>query len=463
MRWSLAVGCLAAIVSAAPALAELVYFARGGQVQLPATVEGDQVRLETPTGPKTFPRSDFLAIVPGYRVEQEWSTRQAAAIKAGTVQARFAAAWWALENGLTSEATSALGELKPLASTHQPTHRATLALERLSLPCPDPDLEPLRVRLRPLRFREVRSAHVVLLHQVGDAEARERLDVLERVVQTFILAFAIQGIELPTPRSRLVSVYFADRRDYERLLRLSEAQAFVGTQGYYHPTLRAVFAFDTRSGEDQKTALRAIANRERDGAAPSEIARQSLLLDLNWRAVDLGIAAHETIHQLTVETGLAPRFDDFPIWLHEGLAAQFEVVRSGRWAGFGRSHDLRLPDWRSIHPAPRLAPLLRDSGFDQGYRRDLYAESWALVFYLKKTHPREFLTFLDLLRTPVPIATARPDRSFEAFRSAFGNDLGALESDWHRYLADVKTPLESERPEQSPEPKSRLVGSDPGH
>ena len=205
-------------------------------------------------------------------------------------------------------------------------------------------------------------------------------DVLERVVQTFH-----PGVRDPRDRTADASesaglglLRRAPR--LRRLLRLSDAEAFVGTQGYYHPTLRAVFAFDTRSGDDQRTAQRAIANRERDGASPSELARQTLLLDLNWRATDLGIGAHETIHQLTVETGLAPRFDDFPIWLHEGLAAQFEVVRSGRWAGFGRSHDLRLPDWRSIRPAPRLAPLLRDSGFDQGYRRDLYAESWALVY-----------------------------------------------------------------------------------
>jgi Protein of unknown function (DUF1570) len=460
MRWSLLVGYFAALVGGGSALAELVYFARGGQAQLNATVEGDQVRLESPSGPKVFPGTDFLAIVPGYRIEQEWTTRRDAAHKAGTVEAKFAAAWWALENGLTAEAIAALSELKPLASTHEPTSRATRALEALALPCPDSDLKSLRNRLQPLGFRELRSDHVVLLHQVADVEAQERLGVLERVVQTFLLAFAIQGIELPSPRNRLVSVYFADRRDYVQFLRVSGAQAFISTQGYYHPTLGTVFAFDTRSGEEQRTGQRAIANRKREGATASELARQSLLLDLNWRSTDLGIAAHETIHQLTVDTGLTPRFDDFPVWLHEGLAAQFEVVRSGRWAGFGRVHDLRLPDWRSIHPAPRLAPLLRDAGFEQGYRRDLYAESWALVYYLRKAHPREFLTFLDLLRAPVPIATARPDRSFEAFRSVFGSDLATLESDWHRYLADLKAPLESERP---PEPKSRLVGADPSH
>ena len=40
---------------------------------------------------------------------------------------------------------------------------------------------------------------------------------------------------------------------------------------------------------------------------------------------------------------ITDRFDDFPLWLHEGFAAPFEVVRGGRWAGFGHAHDLLCP------------------------------------------------------------------------------------------------------------------------
>jgi hypothetical protein len=471
MKQGLSLGCLAAFSLVGPACAELVYFARGGQAQLSATIEGEQARLDTPDGPKIFARSDFLSIVPGHDPLGEWTARRDAALKSGSVDEKFAAAWWALENGLTGEAIASFGELRAVASTHEPTRRAIAGLDAMALPCPDPDLDPLRSRLRPLRFREVRGDHVVLLHQVGDLEARERLDVLERVVRTFTLALAAQGVELPPLRRRLASVYFADRRDYARFLRLVDAGAFDDTQGYYHPILRAVFAFDSRSTDEQKAGRRAIGNRRRDGAVESDLARRSLLLDLDWRANDLGIAAHETIHQLVAETGLAPRFDDFPLWLHEGLAAQFEVVRGGRWAGFGRSHDLRLPDWRSIHPAPRLAPLLRDAGFGHGYRRDVYAESWALVYFLRKTRPREFLAFLDRLRTPLPVSTSRSDRAFDAFRAAFGDDLAGLELAWHRYLADLKTPLESGRPAppDRAQPRGasdlerRLVGADRAH
>jgi hypothetical protein len=446
MLRSLLVAGVLILVAAGASLADLVYFAKGGQVQLPAKVEGDLVQLDTPDGPKSFPRSDFLAIVPNPEPLSEWPNRRESALKTGTVEARFAAAWWALENGLTPEAIVAFEELRPSSQGHLVTLRTLAGLDALALPCPDPDLEPIRSRLRPLRFREVRSPHVVLLHQGSDTEAKERLDVLERVVQTFLLGFAAQGLELPAPSHRLTSVYFAERRDYVHFLRTVEASPFVETQGYFHPSLRAVFAFDTRSGDEQKTGHRAIANRKRDGASASDLARQALLLDLEWRTNDLGIAAHETIHLLSVETGLCPHLENFPNWLHEGLAAQFEVVRGGRWAGFGRAHDLRLPDWRSIRPLPRLAPLVRDVGLGHGYRRDLYAESWALVYYLRKTHPREFLSFLDFLRSPA--SASRSDRTFEAFRAAFGNNLAGLEQDWRRYLGELKTPLEADKPVQ---------------
>ena len=448
MGRGLVIACVVGGLAIGTTRADLVYFARGGQADLPTSTEGDRVRLDAPDGPKTFPRSDFAAIVREPAPVDEWATRQSAAIRIGTLSSRFAAAWWALEHGLTPEATQALVEIRPLAGREGPAARSIAALGRLAAPCPDPDLEPIRSRLRPLRFLEVRSPRAVLFHQLAAPDARERLDLIGRVVETFVVALAAQGVELPAPRGRLVSVVFADRRDYVAFLRRADAEAFADTQGYYHPILHATFGFDGRGSEAQQVARRAIANLRVACESASELDRRSLLLDLERRATDLGILAHETVHQLTAETGLAARPDDFPTWLHEGLAAQFEVVRGGRWAGFGRLNDQRLPDWRAIRPAPRLAPLIRDAGFGHGYRRDLYAQSWALVYFLRKAHPREFLTFLDLLRAPRAEAITQPDRAFEAFRSAMGGDLAAIEAEWHRFLQGLETPLERARPSE---------------
>jgi hypothetical protein len=334
---------------------------------------------------------------------------------------------------------------------HPATARMIATLDRLDRPGTDPDLGPLRSALG-TSFEVARGPHVLLLHQHGEAEAAGRVELLESVVRSYYLLFAAHGLELPAPGRRLVSAWFAEQRDYLAFLHAEGADAFRTTLGYYHPTLDAVLTYDTRSSPARRQARDAIAERlvgldrpadgdDRDRLRREALRRQ-LLLEMERRSVELGTAAHEMVHLLVARSGLAPRHDDFPLWLHEGLAAQFEVVRGGRWAGFGRAHDLRLPDWRRLDPRPRLGPLLRDSGFGHGYRRDAYAAAWALVYYLRQKHPDRFLTFLDLLRSPDPEVRPREDRTVAHFRAAFGEDLHALEADWHRTLDGLKTPLE---------------------
>jgi Protein of unknown function (DUF1570) len=418
--------------------ADLIYFAQGGRVQVPAESRGDgTVRLEIPGGPAVFAASDFRKIVPGYWPEQQWPQRLRAAEARGEAD-RFTSAWWALANGLTPQAERLFREAN-LADPDRPaTARLVPTLDRLARVGTDPNLESINRALGG-SFEVARSPHVLLLHQHSAAEAAERVEFLERIVVSYYLLIAAGGLDLPVPEHRLVSAWFAEHHDYLAFLHTEGADAFRTTLGYYHPTLGAVVTYDVRSAPAQRQAREAAllrANETRDTP------RRRLLLEMDRRSLELGTAAHEMVHLLVAQSGLAPRNDDFPLWLHEGLAAQFEVVRGGRWAGFGHAHDLRLPDWRKIDPPARLVPLVRDAGFGRGYSRDAYAAAWALVYYLRKEHPAQFLTFLDLLRIPDPEPRPHADRTIALFKAAFGDDLHTLEADWHRVLATLRTPLE---------------------
>jgi hypothetical protein len=352
---------------------------------------------------------------------------------------RLTLAWRALEHGQTPEAEALLREAYRADPGQPAVNRMVAALDRLdglgSRPDCDPDLDAL-YRALGGSFEAARGPHVLLLHQRTEAEAAERLDLLERVVRTYYLVFAAQGIELPIPGQRLVSAWFADQRDYLAFLHAEGADVFRTTLGYYHPTLQAVVTFDVRSSPPW--AFGGAVARSR----PHPPFGHTLPEGEGLRAVEVGTAVHEMVHLLVARSGLEPRLGAFPLWLHEGLAMQFEVVRGGRWAGFGRAHDLRLPDWRKIDPPARLVPLIRDAGFGHGYDRRAYAAAWALVHYLRKEHPREFLTLIDLLRAPDAEVRPRADRTVALFSAAFGPDLHALEADWHRYMAQVRTPLE---------------------
>jgi Protein of unknown function (DUF1570) len=473
---------------------DLIYFRRGGDAQLPVTIEGVRVVLAMPDGRIALARDDVRQIVPGFWPATEWETRCQQA-RAGGSDARFASVWWAIENGLTTEVVPELRDLRALDSKHLPAARMAAVLNRLGQSCVDPDFDRFQKALG-IETRVARGAHVILLHQHSDSEANERIELLERVITGYHLLFAAQGIELSVPRRRLVSAWLADQKDYLAFLRSEGAEAFATTRGYYHPTWRAVVSYDARSDEPQRSARNKLAAKRDElrrygelveraparsririkladlparnvGRAEAtallaqiddEITCETLLLDLDRRAVDLGTAAHEMIHQLASDSGLLPRHDTFPGWLHEGLAAQFEVIRGGRWAGISRAHDLRLPDWRRLQSPLKLERLVRNAGFGHGYQRDLYAQAWALVYFLRTQRAPQFLTFIDLLRSPSlgeePPVSPTGDRVLDAFQRAFGTDMDKLESDWHRFMNTVQTPLEQHVPGADPASKS---------
>ncbi len=434
--------------------AELLYFKNGGRIQAPAVVRDGVVRIESGVGDFSFLTADFLKIVPGHAPEREWPSRRDLALKRGA-EVRFLAAWWALENGLVPEAVAMIRAAHVADAVHQPTARLVTLLDRLDRPCVERDVSDLS-RATGVSLERATSPHVLLLHQLDPEQAAVRLDLLERVFTTFYLMLEAHGVELKIPSERLVSVALSEQSDYVRFLKSQHAGAFQTTQGYYHPTFRAVVTRQPR---------RDLPVRRNGEVSPDanhrDFERRRLLNDCQHRALEDGTAAHEMVHMLVNESGLSPSTDRFPLWLHEGLAAQFEVVRSGRWVGVGRAHDLRLLDWRKSEGSVDLESFLKDAGFGRGYDSLLYARSWALVYYLRKVHPEKYHIFLDVLRNPASLVEERRQESIAAtFRSVFGADLGKMEKDWRRYIDGLKTPLEEESPEKTSVTRElRFLGS----
>ncbi len=109
---------------------ELIYFHKGGEAQLPATIEGNRIVLSLPDGKVELSRDGIRKVVPGFWPASEWETRRQQ-VRASGPETRFAAAWWAIENGLTTEVAAELRAIHALDPKHLPAARMTAVLDQL--------------------------------------------------------------------------------------------------------------------------------------------------------------------------------------------------------------------------------------------------------------------------------------------------------------------------------------------
>lgn len=457
----------------ASAPADLLHFVEGGAVELPASIQGVEIILDTPMGQLRFPQRDFLRIDATEDPSREWPARRARAISGGAPE-RLAAALWALDFGLVAEAETMLREAHACDPKHQPTARMVGLLDRLRLPLPDPEMTHL-LRGLPADRRIARGPHVLLFHQHSEADADERIAVLERVITAYYLSFANLGLELAPPRCRLPSVWFAHRADYLSFLRAEGAGAFSTTRGYHHPTRGMVAAYDCRDDSPRQRQHEELRTRRHDldqlalrieaippggrgriavpGRPPRlldreeaqayeatlrrQIDRAEMVMEITRREIDWGIAAHETVHQLVVASGLCPRVDTFPNWFHEGLAMQFETIRGGRWAGLHPPSPLRLRDYRHLSPRPTLDSTIRESRPGRGYDRDGYARSWALVYFLRNAESGTFLALIDGLRLPAQEGENPFSRTLKIVRSSLHYRLDAVDVTFNKFMDEI--------------------------
>jgi hypothetical protein len=259
-RWrSFLASCGMVLALAQAARGDLLYFQKGGQAQLPCKREGKTVDVDAPGGRLQFQATDFRAIVPEDEPLSEWTVRLAKARQQGAGE-RLAVAWWALENGLTDEAVATLREAHAVDAKHEPTATLVRTLDAVSPPLEDPENRDLDGALRGT-FQTSRSPHFLLRHQLVEAEAQSRLNLLEKVYTSYYLTLAAQGIRLTSPARRLLAMVYRSKDDYIEFLRNEHAGAFATTQGYFHPTRNVMVAFDARQRPEQRSAAVAIESR----------------------------------------------------------------------------------------------------------------------------------------------------------------------------------------------------------
>ena len=259
-RCAAAIGLLMILSLAAMIRADLLYFTKGGEAQLPARVEGNRVVLSMPDGEIELAREDCHKIVPGFWPAAEWSARRE---KAGAGGFRCAVRGHVV--GARERVDHRSGRGSAGAPPPGPEARAHHANGFRSQPArgamPGPRFRRVSQGARNRGKRGARAACPPLPSASAGRGRRAHGDAGKRDHWHSICSLPPRESSWrpragawfqPGSRKRRISWRFFTRKQPMR---------FATTRGYFHPTWDTVVAFDARSTEEQRTARGMLAAR----------------------------------------------------------------------------------------------------------------------------------------------------------------------------------------------------------
>ena len=383
-------------------------------------------------------------------------------------EAVMKAAIWGLKKGLLPEFYKAIDKVLEMNPKHEAALRVKELKKTLREPLPDnPDLEKkFRDLVKRPQMQIKMSNHYMLMHDTDDSKrskgkknmnrAEQRLDLLEKVYETFLLLFHAEDVELDIPKERQMVVLF---KDFEQFKEFSVAihPSLASAAGFYDPISNVAYFYDFSTDEIQK-ALAPIVKQFRQIAADAKKFKNNpdainyskvidLVVDLQTENSDVTVVSHECTHQMAGNTGLFPRHIRTPHWVHEGLASYFEVPNDGGWAGFGAVSRRRITAYRELAKADR-SKLVTNVDFvvsDQIFRLGSeygYAFGWALTHFMIDRHLKEFITYYRILGEVPAEVKLNPDLLVKLFHQAFPTDYKSLDAEWKGYMSELKTDLE---------------------
>jgi hypothetical protein len=304
-------------------------------------------------------------------------------------------------------------------------------------------------------FRRSETPHFVVLSDCPPDWTQGRAQVLERTRDQFFRVAARMGAPVYPHKSKLLCILFARRDDYTAFARAHDGMEAGWIAGYY-ATLsnRIVFYNDSTSpaiaaadekldeAEGQVRTMRDKAGQaERDGKAAAAGQYRDRAEDLEHQvrqergrlkrlAADSSTAkaTHEATHLLAFNTGLQLADHEYPFWVSEGLATNFETDHPD--SAFGPDRGNIRPDRRlrfdELRESGKLLPLadlvarVEAPSGDAETADAMYSEAAVLFSTLYARDPRAIGAFLDDLATE-PATHLSAERALRAFLARFGD------------------------------------------
>ncbi|HEV3344504.1 MAG TPA: DUF1570 domain-containing protein [Pirellulales bacterium] len=473
-RWIVAFALV--IAGAGPVRADLVEYRLGRSLRIllqgKATgLPGGNMSLQHPLGTLYFDLHDCrIHDVP--TLNQQYKKRLRVGLNEKSAVTVFQSGVWALKHGLLDAYYEAVNESLNVDPNYAEAKRILALRERLHKPAASRtgEADEMRRFVHRKEMKFATSDHFALLYDTPDKPDKDsrikkprheqRLELLERVYESFLLTFHSRGVDLEVPKERLQVVLFNNYADYKDFsVRLSPE--LVNASGFYLPERNISFFFDHASSETFKQLSEAASQLKDMGkdAAKGKMrgakdiirlaATIDLLIQIDRESNDIEVVSHEATHQMASNTGLFPHHVRVPKWVHEGLAAYFESPNDGAWSGIGAVNEQRLKFYRALEPDrahSNLNFIVGDQIFD--YAASLgavlhgYGQAWALTHFLIEKHFEELMRFYKALGELPPDIDFTPEVLNPLFDREFGADRSLLDQEWRSYMRSLKTDIE---------------------
>ena len=393
------------------------------------------------------------------------------------------AARWALHHGLLDDFYKAASMAWHLDKNDPTVQRLARLKRKMNAPVPiykEQEEEMIKYLPGHKNMEFIRSDHFLLMHNTdGDyaketssskkrgkksktVVADERLELLEKVYESFLLKFYLEGLEVELPKKRLKVVLFADRSDFLAYCESTDAGRASAAGLYDKRSNIAVFynqgTHEGFKGLDRaKKQLAELADEAKRVRSPStaQLVRMAKSFDLLSKVAklnqDIEVVSHECTHQMAANTGLQPNESAVPVWVAEGIATYFESPKEAAWAGIGTVNESRLSLYRQNAgdtARSNVEYIVSDDVFMKARSHEevlnAYSQAWALNHFLMAHHFDKLMKYYQLLakRKAKVGKMFPPEKNIAAFKKIFGDDLKTLNAQWRRYMRDLKTDVE---------------------
>lgn len=283
-------------------------------------------------------------------------------------------------------------------------------------------------------FQFHRTKNYIIAYDTHLAYAEWVGQLFERLKRGFYNYWLTRRVPLQQPRFPLVAIVFSNKPGFLAYGEREIGSAAKSMYGYYNMNSNRVVTYDL-------TGVDGLVSR---GERVNSQAMVNQILSQPQAERTVATIVHESVHQLSFNSGLQIRLADNPLWLSEGLAMFFEApdLQSPQAWNIGNVnyHNLRLfRGFMPRRPQDSLETLVRD---DQRFKdgstvTDAYPESWALTYFLIKTRNRQFAAYVKELSQLQPLEESSPQERLEAFENHFG-DMGKLNKAFMNYLPSLR-------------------------